>query len=56
MKPRILIVTGSYPGPESPVAGVFIQDQARVLSRRFDVAVLVLKPRWVSGRELIGFR
>lgn len=56
MKSRVLVVTQGYPGPGSPVSGIFVRDQAEVLKRRYEVAVLVLKPKWVSGRGLLGFK
>ena len=38
---KILVLPSWYPSEESPVEGVFIEDQVRVLSREHDVAVLV---------------
>ncbi|MBI5844438.1 MAG: glycosyltransferase [Deltaproteobacteria bacterium] len=56
MKSKVLVVTQSYPGPGSPVSGIFVRDQAETLKHRYEVAVLVLLPRWVSGRGLLGFK
>jgi glycosyltransferase involved in cell wall biosynthesis len=44
-----LILPAWYPRPESPVDGIFIQDQAQCLARTFDVHVLV--PRFVGWRD-----
>lgn len=41
MSKRILIVTPWYPGGRVPYRGVFVQDQAAILSRKYEVAVLV---------------
>src|SRR5258708_5186720 len=37
---RILVVTSWYPSDLDPVSGVFVEDQARALSSRFDVRVI----------------
>jgi len=42
MRKKILIITPWYPTPSLPVGGVFVQDQARVLSKDYDVYVLAL--------------
>ncbi len=42
MRRRILILASWYPNAMSPVGGVFIRDQARLLAERFDVTVLAL--------------
>ena len=36
---RVLLIPSWYPTPELPVNGVFVEDQAKVLSERFDVLV-----------------
>ena len=43
MKPKVLIVPTWYPSKNHPLEGIFVQDQAQVLSREFDVAVLFSK-------------
>jgi len=40
MKKKILVLTSWYPNPYSPVRGAFVRDQALVLSRMSDVALL----------------
>lgn len=50
MKRKILIVTSWYPSDRSPLNGIFVQEQAQILSRIYDVAVLV--PELVGWREL----
>ena len=45
---RILVVPSWYPSEASPVEGIFIEDQVRVLSSLYDVAVLV--PRVAAFR------
>jgi glycosyltransferase involved in cell wall biosynthesis len=37
----VLFVSGAYPSAESPVGGIFVKEQAQLLSDRYDVAVLV---------------
>jgi L-malate glycosyltransferase len=48
---RVLIVTPWYPHAESPISGVFIQDQAEILARVFDV--LVFFAPVVPGRRIL---
>jgi len=43
---KVLILPSWYPSAESPTNGVFVQEQARALTRRFDVTVLT--PRFPS--------
>lgn len=50
MKRKILILTLFYPHEGSPVSGIFIQDQAQVLSADYRVAVLV--PHLLGLRDL----
>ena len=54
MRRRVLILPSAYPSDESPIDGVFVEDQARVLSEVCDVRVLAQRPfGWrhvVSGR------
>jgi glycosyltransferase involved in cell wall biosynthesis len=50
-RPKILIVASWYPTAASPVGGIFIQHQARVLARQYEVAVLA--PRVVGWREML---
>ncbi len=40
MKRKVLILPSWYPSKASPVSGIFIEEQARVLLRDYDVAVL----------------
>ncbi len=51
MKKKVLILPSWYPSKASEVSGIFIQDQAQVLSRAYDVAVLV--PRTVGWRDVV---
>ena len=51
MKRKILILPSWYPSDDSPVAGIFIQEQALVLSREYDVAILA--PRLVGFRQTL---
>ncbi len=39
---RVLIVTGWYPSPETGYSGIFVRDQAQVIARQHDVAVLAV--------------
>lgn len=38
---KVLFVSGAYPSAESPVGGIFVKEQAQILSGRYDVAVLI---------------
>lgn len=44
MQRRILLLVNWYPNAMSPVSGVFIRDQARLLAERFAVNVLAVQP------------
>lgn len=37
---RVLVVASWYPSDADPVSGIFVRDQAEILSSRFDVAVV----------------
>jgi glycosyltransferase involved in cell wall biosynthesis len=50
MKRRVLILTPFYPHDASPASGIFIQDQAQVLSSDYDVTVLI--PHLLGLRDL----
>lgn len=50
MRRRILIVASWFPSAASPLNGIFVLEQARILARSYDVAVLV--PRLVGWRDL----
>ncbi|HWP47296.1 MAG TPA: glycosyltransferase [Candidatus Limnocylindrales bacterium] len=54
MKRKVLILASWYPTDTSPVSGIFIQDQAVILSRKYDVTVLVPKP--AGWREVLKGR
>lgn len=54
MKKKILILASWYPTDTSPVNGIFIQEQARALSREHEVVVLA--PRLIGWREIIKGR
>ncbi len=47
MKKKILLLASWYPTTASPIGGIFVQDQARILSRQYEVAVLA--PQLVPG-------
>jgi len=49
---RVLIVTSWYPDAQSSVSGVFVEDQAFVLARHFDVLVYV--PQFFSIRRFFS--
>lgn len=44
MRRRVLVLPSAYPSDEAPVDGVFVEDQARVLSEAYDVRVLTQRP------------
>jgi glycosyltransferase involved in cell wall biosynthesis len=49
MKKKIFILSPSYPNPSDPVQSIFVQDQARALSRDYFVCVAVPEVRgWRS--------
>jgi glycosyltransferase involved in cell wall biosynthesis len=50
-RPKILVIASWYPTANAPANGIFIQDQAQVLSQEYDVAVLA--PRVVGWREIL---
>lgn len=50
MKRKILILASWYPSTASPVSGIFVQDQAMILSRHYEVVVLA--PQLVSWRDM----
>jgi glycosyltransferase involved in cell wall biosynthesis len=54
MRRRVLILPSAYPSDQAPIEGVFVEDQARVLSEACEVRLLVQRPfGWrhvVSGR------
>ncbi len=50
-KKKVLILPSWFPDKASEVSGIFIHDQARVLSRAYDVSVLV--PRFVGWQGVI---
>lgn len=58
---KVLFLPSWYPNVERPIDGIFIQDQARVVARHHEVAVLIprvssilglVNPRW-KGRDTI---
>lgn len=49
---RVLVVSCGFPELDEPAAGGFVRDQAAVMSRRYDVAVLV--PRVAGWRQLLA--
>lgn len=51
---KVLVVSSAYPSRESPVDNIFVQDQVRVLSTRYDVSVIV--PSQINVRELVPGR
>ena len=51
MRRKILILPAWYPSDASPVNGIFVQEQAALLSQEYDVRVLV--PRWVTWRAML---
>lgn len=51
---KVMIISGSFPGRASSVAGIFVQEQARILAQRYDVAVLV--PSVVGIRQAVAER
>lgn len=47
---RLLILASWYPSEASPVAGIFVRDQAEILAAAFDVAVIA--PAQIGKRQL----
>jgi len=54
MKRKVLILPSWYPTRTYPVNGIFVRDQAREISKRYDVAVLY--PRWAGCRDMLTCR
>lgn len=54
MKRKVLLLPSWYPSGIHPVNGIFVQDQAREISKRYDVAVLY--PRWAGYRDMLAYR
>ena len=52
VKKKILILASWYPSEASPVAGIFVHDQAMALARDYQVAVIA--PRIAGWRELLN--
>lgn len=50
-KKRILILPSWYPDPLHPLNGIFVHEQAVVLSRKYDIAVLSIRP--IGWRQFI---
>lgn len=48
---KILVIASWYPTANSPVGGIFVQDQAQALAKKYDVAVIA--PRVVGWREIL---
>ncbi len=48
---KFLIIASWYPNASSPVGGIFVQDQAQALAKKYDVAVIA--PRVVGWREIL---
>lgn len=42
MKPKILLITSWYPNKDSPLNGIFVQEQATFLSTIYDVCILYI--------------
>src|SRR5205085_4319078 len=40
---KVLVLTSSYPTPEEPVGGIFVQEYARTVAREAEVAVVHLQ-------------
>jgi len=54
MKRKVLVLASWFPSEDSPVCGIFVQEQAQVLTRRYDVAVLF--PKLISWRQILSGR
>ena len=54
MKRKVLLLPSWYPSGNHPVNGIFVQDQAQEISKRYDVAVLY--PRWAGYRDMLACR
>jgi L-malate glycosyltransferase len=51
---RVLLIPSWYPSEDRPVGGIFVEDQAKVLSERFDV--LVFTQRIYGWRDVLQGR
>ena len=52
MKKKILLIPSWYPNEKDPISGIFIQEQAVALSKKYDVAVLI--PGMAAWRNVIN--
>ena len=52
MRKKVLFVPSWYPNDRDPIAGVFIQEQAIALSKKYDVAVLI--PDMAAWRNIVN--
>jgi len=54
MRPKILILPSWYPSEAYPLPGIFIEDQAVLLAKKYDVAVLF--PILIGYREILSWK
>jgi glycosyltransferase involved in cell wall biosynthesis len=54
MRRKVLILPSWYPSRIHPVNGIFVQDQAREISKKYEAAVLY--PRWAGYRDMLAYR
>lgn len=54
MRRRVFVIASWYPSATSPVAGIFVQEQARLLSEQYEV--IVLSPQVVGIRDVLRGR
>jgi L-malate glycosyltransferase len=54
MRRKVLVLPSWYPNRIYPFSGSFVQDQARAISRIYDVAVL--HPQWFGCRDMLTYQ
>src|SRR5215813_15182220 len=54
MRKRILIIAAWWPSESYPITGIFVKEQVVVLSKEYDLAVVV--PEFVSWRDMLKIR
>ena len=53
---RILVTTSWYPTKENPISGTFFKEQCELLSREYDITVVMLNPATTLGIKYLGRR
>ena len=55
-KKRILVTASWYPTKENPISGTFFKEQCELLSREYDITVVMLNPATTLGLKYLAKR